>query len=351
MGFQQLLLHHHRRRTHLEGDCAGLSAADDCGHRARLPRQVCVGLRAHGSVHGARDSGQPRADDLLLSVHRAVHGHSLSRRGSAPEADGAFRQGYGCMRGGGGAGRGNQPLQPLPYVAVHAGVDARQERAGEEELCQPDFERPRPRLHHAVELRHRRDLDAARAQHQGRRFGAAGAEREGYGESQPRVLPDISADGSVLGRPAGHKRSGVRRSVRDDALRAGSVHSERPDEVGAARCDGALRTALVGQKLHVVHRPFPRLCAYVRQVPHRGVDTCHRRVHHSAAGYAGAEEGVGDRELPQGHYPATRRHGFAPTGVPRGEESLVARAQLRAHGGHVRGVRHHAFGVLPRLRV
>ena len=119
----------------------------------------------------------------------------------------------------------------------------------------------------------------------------------------------------------------------------------------AARCDSALRAALVGQKLHVVHRPLPRLCSDVRQVPHRGVDTRHRRVHHSAACYAGAEEGVGDRELPQGHYPTARRHGFAPTGVPRGEESLVARAQLLAYGGHVRGVRHHAFGVLPRLRV
>ena len=235
-------------------------------------------------------------------------------------------------------------------MAVHAGVDARQERAGEEERCQPDFERLGPRLYHAVELRCRRDLDPARAQHQGRRFGAVGAEREGDGEGEPRVLSDISAVGPVLGQPAGHKRSGVRRSVRYAALRAGSVHSEGPDEVGTARCDGALRTALVGQKLHVVHRPLPRLCADVREVPHRGVDTRHRRIHHSAACYAGSEEGVGDRELPQGHHPTARRSGFAPTGVPRGEEPLVARAQLRAHSRYVRGVRHHAYGVLPRLR-
>ena len=57
MGVQQLFPHHHRRRSPVEGDGAGLSAANDCGHRARLSRQVALGIHRYGDIHGIRGEG------------------------------------------------------------------------------------------------------------------------------------------------------------------------------------------------------------------------------------------------------------------------------------------------------
>ena len=288
MGVQQLFLYHHRRRTHLEGDSIGLSAAYDSRYCAGISWQIRMGICNHGAVHGTRDTGQPRADDLLLSVHHSLHGAGLSVGCRAKSSPGTVWQGYWRVLCGCRTGRCHQPFQPLPHLAVHPGVDARKERAGEEELCQPDKQRSRPRLHHSVELWHRRDMDPARTQHQGRSVNAACHERKGYAESRPAVLSDLPATGTVLGQPARHKRSGICWSLCADAVRTGSVHRQRTDEVGAVHCYLSVDTAVVGPQLHVVYRPFPRLCAYVCQVPNGGFDTRDSRIHHSVAGNVGA---------------------------------------------------------------
>ncbi len=188
MGFQQLLLHHNRRRTHLESDSPRLPAAHDCGHSARIQGQIPVGFCGDSPLHRTRNSCQPRADDILLYVHHRVHGARLPRGSHTEEAACTVRQGHGGVHCSRHVGRGDKPQQPVPHMAVCQGVDARQERTREKELCQPDFKRTRPRLHHAMELRHRRDMDAARAQHQGRSVGAFGKQRESHGKGRPAVL-------------------------------------------------------------------------------------------------------------------------------------------------------------------
>ena len=77
MGILELFLHHHCRRAYLEGDSTGLSAPDDCGPRAGLSREIPVGTVGDGTVWGAGNIGQPRADDVLLSVYRAGDGHCV----------------------------------------------------------------------------------------------------------------------------------------------------------------------------------------------------------------------------------------------------------------------------------
>ena len=82
----------------------------------------------------------------------------------------------------------HQPEQPLSHMGVQPGVDARQERTGEKEHGKPDKQRTRPRLYNAVELRHRRDMDSARAQHQGRRINAFGTEQDCHGTCRSTTL-------------------------------------------------------------------------------------------------------------------------------------------------------------------
>ena len=290
LGIQQLLLHHHRSRTHLESDSTRLPAADDCGHSARIQGQIPVGIRGDSHIHRTRNTCQPCADDILLHVHHSIHGTRLPRGSHTEKTARTVRQGYGGVHSRRNPGRGDKPQQPVPHMAVCQGVDARQERTREKELCQPDFERTRPRLHNTMELRHRRDMDPARAQHQGRSVGTIGTKRESHGESRPAVLRDLPAAGTVLGQSAGYKRSRLCGSLRADALHFGSVHRERPHEVGTVRRHSTLDTALMGTQLHVVHRPLPRLCAHVCQVPHGGIHPRHSRIHHPAACDDGAEE-------------------------------------------------------------
>ena len=205
----------------------------------------------------------------------------------------AIPQGYGSVSGRRGDRSVRQSFQPVSHLGVHPGVDARQERACEGGLRQPDRERARPRLHHAVELRHRRDMDPARAQHQGRRVSSAVDEPDGYGEGRPAVHADIPAARAVLGRAAGHERTSVCGCFRADALHSGTLHSEGWHQVGVACGDGSVNTAVVGTQFHVVHRPVPRLCADVLQVQDGGFHTRHSRVHHPAACHAGTQEDCG----------------------------------------------------------
>ncbi len=186
-----------------------------------------------------------------------------------------------------------QPLQPLPYLAVWTGDHARQERTGEEELRQPDQFRSGPRLHHPVELRHRRDVDTPCSQCQGRCQRSPRTEREGDGEGRPQLRADLPATGAVLGQPARHERPRVCGCLRDDALRPGPLHREGSDEMGVARRHHPEHPALMGKELHALHQFLPRLCADVRQVPNGSVHPRHCRVHHPLVGDDGTEEGGG----------------------------------------------------------
>ena len=78
-----------------------------------------------------------------------------------------------------------------------------------------------------LELRHRGDLDPARAQHQGRRIGSPDPEQDGNGEGQERISPPLSATRPVLGRTARNERSRLRGSLRHVPLHPGSVHRQR----------------------------------------------------------------------------------------------------------------------------
>ena len=78
MGLLELLLHHYRCRTYLEGDGLGVSAADDSGYRAKLQGEIPVGLGGNGYLRSFRGEGQPRADDVLLSVYHPLYGDRLS---------------------------------------------------------------------------------------------------------------------------------------------------------------------------------------------------------------------------------------------------------------------------------
>lgn len=52
MGFLQLFLYHHSRRTHMEGHGFGISAADDCRCGAGFRGQISVGIHNNCSVYG-----------------------------------------------------------------------------------------------------------------------------------------------------------------------------------------------------------------------------------------------------------------------------------------------------------
>ena len=262
MGVLKLFLHHHRRRPPVEGDGPCLSAADDRRSCTGLPRQIPVGTHSYGYIRGVRGERQPRTDDVLLPVRYPVHGDSLPRRRRKAEAPRPLRQGHGRMRRRRADRHLPQPEQPLPYVGIQQGVDARQERARKEAHRQPDGERARPRLHTPMELRHRRDVDPARAQHEGRSQRAARRKRDGHEARRQPVSADLPADRPVLGRAAGHARARLRRRIRADAVRARPVHSERAYEVGALGGHGAVGIAVVGQELHALHQLLHRWRRY-----------------------------------------------------------------------------------------
>ena len=77
MGVLKLFLHHHRRRTYLEGVGFGLPAADDSGYCAGLPRALFGGTHRDGHLRRPRGVCQPCADDLLLPVHYCADDHCL----------------------------------------------------------------------------------------------------------------------------------------------------------------------------------------------------------------------------------------------------------------------------------
>ena len=183
----------------------------------------------------------------------------------------------------------HQPEQPVPHLAIRPGKYARQERTGQEECCQPDQQRSGPRLHHAMELRHRRDMDTAHPQCQRRSLCVAGCQRDSNGKSQSGVHTGLPTARTILGRPARHQRPSICRRVCHDAFHPRTVHRERADEVGIAGSHHPLHIAVVGAQLHAVHRLllglYPPLC----QVPYRGLDIGHCRIYHPAAGHDGPQ--------------------------------------------------------------
>ena len=181
VGLLHLFPDYHCCRPHLEGVGTGLPTADDSGRGVGLPGEVPLGTHPDGPVHGLRGVCQPRADDVLLPVHHLLHGAGLLGRGHPRAPYGPLPESYGCVRGGWSRGHPGEPVEPLPHLAVQPGVDAQQERAGEEEHGQPDQQRTGARLHHAVVVWHRRDLDAPGAQHEGGGLAAVGHEQDGDG--------------------------------------------------------------------------------------------------------------------------------------------------------------------------
>ena len=144
-----------------------------------------------------------------------------------------------------------------------------------------------------MELRHRRDADAARARCEGRGERAAEPERDGDEEGRPADTVDDSPAlrclPAVFRHTAGDERAGLCRGVRAVPLHPGTVPRERPDEVGAGCGDRAVSPPVMGAQLHGIHRLLPRLHPDVCEVPYRGEHPRHRRVHHTAAGRPGAE--------------------------------------------------------------
>ena len=248
-----------------------------------------MGFRRHRTVHCFRDLGQPRADDLLLYVHHRAHGGCVSCRCHPQEAAAALPESYGCGSSSSLDRSGYQCFQSVSHMAVLAGIDARKERTGEEELGKPDRQRPRTRLHNPVELRHRRDVDTAYPQHKGRSIGAHEPKQHSAEERRPDVWLHLSADRTVLGRATGHERPRICRCLRHAAVRSGTVHRQRTDEVGAPCSDHSVDYALVGTQLHAPYRLLHRPYAHVCQVQDSGIDTRYSRVHHPSACHARPE--------------------------------------------------------------
>ena len=132
--------------------------------------------------------------------------------------------------------RGRQPLQPLPHLHVQQGNHARQERARADRQCRKaNQQRTGPRLHHQLELRHRRNLDTPRPQLQRRLFRRPPQpERNRHGKGQSDVRQPLQLVPAVLRQPALDGRPRLCGRIRPVPLRAGLLHRQRPPEVGVA---------------------------------------------------------------------------------------------------------------------
>ena len=96
-------------------------------------------------------------------------------------------------------------------------------------------QRTGPRLHHQLELWHRRNLDAPRSQLQ-RRFllRPPQPERNRHGKGQPDVRESVQLIPAVLRQPALDRRPRLCGCIRPVPLRAGLLHRKRTAEMGVA---------------------------------------------------------------------------------------------------------------------
>ena len=158
---------------------------------------------------------------------------------------------------------GSQSFQPLPHLYVQQRDHARQERTGRNRRCrQADQQRAGPRLHHQLELRHRRNMDTARPQFQRRLLlRPPQPKRNRHGESQPGVQQPVQLVPAVLRRPALDSRTCLCRLIRVVPFRSGLLHRERPSEMGIAGSNFLLDCSGMGQELHAtdgfLHRLYP----------------------------------------------------------------------------------------------
>ena len=116
VGILVLLLHHHCSRTHLEGADTGLHSCHHCRYGADIPWQVAVGCTADSPVRRTADTLEPRADDLLLPLPHALHGHSLWCRSLAQREVGPLLEVIGHPVGCGTGGCMYQPVEPLSHL-------------------------------------------------------------------------------------------------------------------------------------------------------------------------------------------------------------------------------------------
>ena len=157
------------------------------------------------------------------------------------------------------AGHLHQPEQPVPHLAIQQGKHARKERADpkDQRPQRPDQQRTGTQLHHGLELRHWRNLDAARAQHQGRSQPAPVTEQDSHGKGQHHVCAHLSGIHTILGRTARHKRSRICGRLCAYPFLPGTVHCQGCHEMVSPGCHNPEHPAFVGKELHGIHRLFP----------------------------------------------------------------------------------------------
>ena len=125
VGFQQLFLHHHCCRPHLEGQHLGLYSSHHCRTGACLSWQIPLGMSGDGFVYGSPDLVEPHPDELLFCL---PHGLCLpclwcrSRHQAPVEGVG---EGHRRHRPWRTFGHCRQSAQPLSYVRIYAVFPAR----------------------------------------------------------------------------------------------------------------------------------------------------------------------------------------------------------------------------------
>ena len=161
MGILVVFLYHHLRRSHLEGAYADLHPADNRRHGALLSWQMAMGWCRNGVVHSSADTCQPRTDVLLLPAADDIHRRGIPRRCRREEEDDLVGEGYGRGAPGWYPGHCGKRAQPVSHLRIQQTIAARSVRAHTiEGKCSEGYRRrPRPRLYHTMELRHRRKHD------------------------------------------------------------------------------------------------------------------------------------------------------------------------------------------------
>ena len=84
-------------------------------------------IREKQLVRFAKATGEPRADDVLLSVYHPLPDYRLAGGSDPRETAGKVCEGYGGVSGGRCLRSLYEPVESLSYLAVWAGVDAWQE--------------------------------------------------------------------------------------------------------------------------------------------------------------------------------------------------------------------------------
>ena len=155
LGLFVLFFHHHHSRPYMESPDAGFHTAHYRRPRALLSRPFALGRRRHGAFHGFPGAFEPRADDLLLPLRHAVHRRGLRHRCRTPGHVARLAQSHGRRRGCRRAWHSGQLAQPLSHLRIQQRVHPRPGRAEPPARSRAAgaHRRPRPQLHHAVELR------------------------------------------------------------------------------------------------------------------------------------------------------------------------------------------------------